>query len=268
MIDLPVLKQSPFGSERPKYGGLATAVSGFYDALLEPLTRLESECFMMLGLPHPKAEAFRYTAASRRVIDQAVDLYLESIAGEDRTRKGYVQGGTNPDTPDPIMQQWQRFSLAVGLRRGADLADRPQTISAERASPATKAMLDNAFSRLSEGGALKLEKVRDQIHGVLASATEAGLSPLDTGRQLSGLFDNYSRVQFDRLARTEAAFAAIEGSTGQMRELGVQYVVWLLSSGACPVCQSFEGLLIGIDETDRHPPGASHPNCVCDLAPA
>lgn len=255
-------------SETPKYRALKDAINGMYADLLRPLTDLESEAFLMLGLPKPKAESFRYTAAMRRTLDQAIDLYLEAIAGPDRSREGYVEGGPDADTPDGVLQQWQRFSFAVGLRRGAELADRPQTLSAERQSPATRAMLDNAFTRLSEGGRLKLEKHRDQIHSVLVTATDAGLSPLNTGRQLSKLFNEYSQRQFTVLARTEAAFAAIEGSTNQMRELGVRYLIYLFDVNACPICRSFEGLLIGIDETDRFPPGATHPQCLCDLAPA
>jgi hypothetical protein len=258
------------GGEEPKYQALADAISGFYKDLLRPLKALEGEAFMLLGLPSPQKQEeprFRYTALKRSVVDRAIDLFLEEVAGPQRDRKGYVEGGPQSDTPDGVLQQWQRFSFAVGLRRGADLVDRAQTLSAERTSPATRAMLDNAFTRLSEGGKLKIEKWRDQIHSVLVSATEAGLGPLDTGRQLSGLFTNYKRVQFDRLARTEAAFAAEEGSRNQMIDMGVTHVKWLLSGNACPVCLSFEGLIIPIEDASRQPPGASHPNCACSVSP-
>lgn len=272
MLETNVLKVSGdaevsfAGGEKPKYRALADAITGMYRDLLRPLERLESTTYMMLGLPKPKAEAFRYTAAMRRVLDEALDLYLAEIAGPDRSREGYVEGGPETDTPDGVLQQWQRFSFAVGLRRGADLASRPQTLSAERNSPATRQMLDNAFQRLSEGGRLRLELVRDDIHSLLTSATQAGLGPLDTARQLSLQFNQYSRFEFERLARTEAAFAAIEGSRNQMEELGVRYVTWLLSSSACPICQSFAGLVISIDDVDRHPP--QHPNDLCDIVPA
>lgn len=261
-----------YGSgEKPQYQGLDDAVQGMYRDLLRPLKTLESECFMLLGLPKPQKQEeprFRYTSLKKQVIDEAIDLFLADIAGEDRSREGYVEGGPDSDKTDGVLQQWQRFSFAVGLRRGADLTERPQTLSAERNSPATKAMLDHAFTRLSEGGKLRLEKVRDEVHSVLTSATQAGLSPLDTGRQLSQRFTQYSRVEFDRLARTEAAFAAEEGNRLQMQELGVTHVVWLLSADACPICQSFEGLLIPIEDDSRQPPGGSHPNCACSVAPA
>lgn len=255
-------------SERPKYRALNDAIQGMYRDLLRPLTRLEASTFMLLGLPQPKAAPFRYTAAMRRVLDEALDLYLSEIAGPDRSRAGFVEGGAATDTPDGVVQQWERFAFAVGLRRGADLAQRPQTLSAERNSPATLQMLDNAFTRLSMSGRLTLEPIRDEMHSILTSATQAGLSPLDTARQLGGLYDEYSRNKFQVLARTEMAFAAVEGSRLQMEELGVRYVRWLISSSACPVCQSFDGLIIGIEEVDRHPPAASHPQCLCDIVPS
>jgi hypothetical protein len=256
-----------YGSgEKPKFRALADAIDGFFGDLQRPLAALRSEAFLMLGLPQPKSESFRYTAAMKRTIDAAIDLYLAEIAGPVRTREGYVEGGATADTPDGVLQQWQRFSFAVGLRRGSELTDRAQTLSAERNSPATRAMLDNAFNRLSEGGALKLEKVRDEIHGILAGATEAGLGPIATARQLSGKFEQYKRFEFERLARTEAAFASIEGSRLQMREIGVRQVTWLLSPSACVICQSFAGLIISIDDTARHPP--QHPNDLCDIVPA
>lgn len=255
-------------SERPKYQALRSAINGMFRDLLRPLTRLEEQTYLLLGLPTQKADAFRYTAAMRRTLDEALDLYLTEIAGPDRSREGFVNGGPDADTPDGVLQQWERFSFAVGLRRGADLVGRPQTLSAERNSPAVRSMLDSAFTRLSEGGRLKLEGIRDEVHSILTSATAAGLSPLDTGRQLAGLYSDYNRVQFDRLARTESAFAAEEASRLQMADLGVTHVTWLISAGACPICQSFVGLVIPIEDVDRQPPGASHPNCLCSTVPA
>jgi SPP1 gp7 family putative phage head morphogenesis protein len=253
------------GSEKPQYRALKQAIDGLYSDLLRPLERLEGQTYLLLGLPKPKAESFRYTTAMRRVLDEAFDIYLAEIAGPDRSREGYVNGGPAADTPDGVLQQWQRFSFAVGLRRGSDLAQRPQTFSAERQSPAVRNMLDNAFTRLSEGGKLTLEKIRDEVHSILTSATQAGLSPLDTGRQLRDLFTDYKGYQFERLARTESAFAAISGSREQMADLGVTHVRWLFQSGACPVCLSFDGLLIPIEDTARHPP--AHPSCLCDISP-
>jgi SPP1 gp7 family putative phage head morphogenesis protein len=251
--------------EKPKWRALREAINGLYSDLQRPLTRLEEQVYRLLGLPQPKAEAFRYTAAMRRVLDEALELYLAEIAGPDRTREGFVEGGMDADTPDGVLQQWSVFSYAVGLRHGADLADGAQTLTAGRQSPAVRHMLDSAFTRMSENGRLRLEGVKDEIHSILTSATAAGLGPLDTGRQLSMQFDQYKRYEFERLARTEAAFAAEAGSRDQMRDLGVTHVQWVLGSGACPICQSYAGKIIEIDDEENQPP--VHPNDLCSTVP-
>lgn len=255
--------------EKPKYRALREAINGFYADLLVPLERLRESVFRTLSIPTPRKqeeEAFRYLARHRRVIDEAISLFLSEIAGPVRTREGFVDGGAESDTPDGVIQQREVFAHAVGLRRGADLLDASISIPAGRQSPSVRAMLDNAFTRLSESGKLRLEGVRDEIHSIMVSAQDAGLSPIATARQLGSQFDQYKRFEFERLARTEAAFAAEEGSRNQMRELGVEFVTWLLDVSACPICKAYEGRLIPIDDTDNHPP--AHPNCLCSTAPA
>jgi SPP1 gp7 family putative phage head morphogenesis protein len=127
-------------------------------------------------------------------------------------------------------------------------------------------MLDHAFDRLSANGALRLEGVKDEIHGVLVSATDAGLNPLATARQLAGQFDQYAGWEFQRLARTEAAYAAEEGTRGQLAELGVERLEVVIAAGACPICQAYDGQVFAIDDTENLPP--FHPNCLCATAPA
>jgi len=252
-----------YGSgERPKYQALARSIEGFYSDLLVPLNELRETTFLLTGLNDEvqKADApFRFGAKVRRALDRAIEKFLDAVAGPDRTRKGYVNGGIESDTPDGVLQQRQIMSYAVGLRRASDLLGAAQTLTPSRGDPAVREMLDHAFLRLSENGKMRLEDVRDEIHGILVSGTEAGLNPLDVGRQLSKQFDNYSGYEFERLARTEAAFAAEAGNREQLREFGVLYIVWLLAAGACPICQAYEGKIIPIDDEENQPP--AHPNC-------
>jgi SPP1 gp7 family putative phage head morphogenesis protein len=255
--------------EKPKYHALRAAIDGYYRDLLRPLDELRTAIFTALPVRDPgkaaKSEPFRYTAAVRRVIDTALDLFLTELAGPDRTREGFVQGGAETETPDGILQQRSLFAYAVGLQRGASLLQAEQSLQAGRQSPAVTAMLDHAFARLSEGGKLRLESVRDDIHSVLVSAQDAGLNPLVTARQLAAQFDQYSGWEFQRLARTEAAFAAEEGTRNQFVDLGVTHVEWLISSGACPICEGFAGQVFEVDDTDNLPP--AHPNCMCSCNP-
>lgn len=255
------------GSEQPRYAALRHSIDGYYADLLRPLAVLRAAVYSAIGATDPAtktAEPFRYTTASRQVIDRAVEQFLTVMAGPDRTRKGFVQGGS--ESPDGVIQSRDVLAYAIGLHRGADLAGKAQTMQAGRDSPAVREMLDNAFDRLSAKGALRLEQVRDDIHGALTSAQSAGLNPIETARQLAAQFDQYKGWEFQRLARTESAFAAGAGARDQMQDLGVQRVEVMISASACEICQGYEGQVFDVGDTDNQPP--YHPNCLCDTAPA
>jgi SPP1 gp7 family putative phage head morphogenesis protein len=248
--------------EAPKYQALRRAIQLYYTALQRPLTRLRTAVFGALAFHGTKAaddEAFDFTDADAALIDAALDLFLEEMAGTNRTALGFAAG-------DGVLQEQNTALFATGLRRGAQLAEAAPTLRGERESPAVREMLNNAFARLSEKGALRLEGIRDEIHGVLTAAQEAGLSPLETARQLGAQFDEYSGYEFERLARTESAFAAEAGTRAQMADLGVEQVEWLISADACPICQDLaDGGPYALDDEENLPP--AHPNCLCSVAP-
>jgi SPP1 gp7 family putative phage head morphogenesis protein len=260
-----------YGSgEKPRYQALARTIDQFYQDLQPPLADLREAVFTATQLPEvEKAEGapvFRYTAKIRRILDAAITKFLDTVAGPDRTRQGYVNGGAQSDQSDGILQQRQILAYSVGLRRAADLVGTAQTLVPSRQDPAVKEMLENAFARLSTNGALRLEGVRDELHSILASGADAGLSPLDVGRQLSRQFDQYSGYEFERLARTESAFASIAGTKEQLDEFGVSYVQILIASSACVICQAYGGKVFPLEEADSLPP--YHPSCLCDISPA
>lgn len=250
--------------EAPKWQGLRAAIQAYYAALLPPLATLRAAVFAVFPRLTPtKADLpgeppFFYFPSQRILIDHAVEIFLREMAGEDRSMDGFI----SPEG-DGILQERAVFTYKVGLQRGADLVNADQMMEVARGDPAVRAMLEHAFERMSENGRLGLEGIGDQVHSVLTSAQAAGLNPLETARQLTAEFDQLKGWEFQRLARTESAYAAIDGSRDQMMELGVTQVEWLTSADACPVCQSFVGQRFSIEDTNNHPPG--HPNCVCDL---
>lgn len=259
------------GGEQPRYRALRQRIDAYYAALLPPLERLRKACFAALSLADPGKDAdgegsFRYLQVTRDTIDAAVEIFLTAMAGPDRTRDGFVGAPAGPVQGDGVLQEQNTLAYATGLTRGAELLDQEPTLSAVRQSPAVREMLDNAFSRLSENGALRLASVKDEIHGVLTSAQAAGLNPLNTARQLAAQFDQYQGWEFQRLARTESAFASEQGARDQMQDLGVQQVEWLVSAGACPICEDLAaGGPYDITDDDNLPPG--HPNCCCSCSP-
>lgn len=258
-----------YGSgERPRYPALKRAIDSSYRDLLKPVVKLEQTLFTLLPIPDPtKAEpdSFRYLSRHKRIVDQAIDIFLAEMAGPDRSREGFVNGDPEGDTPDGVLQQTSFQTMLVGVERAADVVGARNTVALNRQSPAVRQMLDHAFSRLSVKGEMTLERVRDDVHSLLVSATDAGLSPLATARMLRNEFDSIKGYQWERLARTESAFAAEAGNREQFREFGVTHVKWLLSAGACPICVAYEGKAIPIEDVDDQPP--AHPNCLCSTAP-
>lgn len=258
-----------YGSgEKPRYAAIRRAADRYYGDLVFAVASLRTKIGHSLAMEITKSEPppFEYNRRLRRLVDGLVGAFLDEIAGPDRSEAGFVQGGIESETPDGIIQGQNILCYAVGLQRGSDLLNRAQTLQASRNNPATEKMLSNAFARLSQGGEMRLEGVRDDIHGILTSAARAGLNPLETARQLGQQFDQYEGWEFQRLARTEAAYASEEGVREQLESYGVSHYIWLISDGACPICQGYVGQIIEAGDTDNLPP--SHPNCACASAPA
>ena len=258
-----------YGSEKPRYRALRTAIDQYLQDLLRPLQRARSDIFAILKLPggaKADGEFFDFSEQQDEAITETVDRLVTELAGPIRTRRRFVEGGLASGASDGIIQQRNVLTWAVGVARASRLLDRDATVSASRQSPAVQQMLDSAFTRLSTGGKLRLEGIRDEIHSMLVTGQDAGISPIEMGRQLAARFEVYQRFEFERLARTEAAFAAEAGTQEQFKEFGVSYVVWLTSAGSCPICLSYVGKLIEITDMENLPP--AHPQCGCSISPA
>ncbi len=207
------------GGERPRYEALRHAIDVYYQDLLRPLLKLRAAVFGVLPLRDPRykdaeedEEGVSFTEAQLALVDQAVEIFLNEVAGEDRTREGFIAAGTDVDAANGIIQGRDLFLYSLGISR--------------------------------------------------TSSQAAGISPIETGRQLTGQFDEYSGYEFQRLARTEAAFASEAGVRDQMWDLGVKKAEWLISADACPICEDLaDGGPYDIDDEDNLPP--AHPNCLC-----
>jgi hypothetical protein len=110
----------------------------------------------------------------------------------------------------------------------------------ERAAQAKQELLSNAFAKLSDGGRLRLEDQLVELKTILNDGLAEGLNPLEMARSMSDRFDQYERYEFERLARTEIAFAQ---NAGQVEEAKAEDVdVSQVDTSAFP----------------------AHPNCMCD----
>lgn len=252
-----------YGAERPHYAALERAINGYYHDLLTPLNKLRFKVFGLLPrVPNEKQEEddepFAVTLAQLRAVDGAIGVFLTELAGVDRSPTGFTS-----EKGVGVIQQRNLFAYAVGICRAQDQMGGEGDVTADRSSPGVQRMLTDAFQRLSENGRLRLEGIRDDVHEVLANGMQAGLSPVEVGRQLTRMFDDYGDYNFQRLARTEVAFSAIAGQVDQYRELAVEMVEILVGADACEICQPYDGDQQPID--GDLPP--YHPQCCCDIAP-
>lgn len=86
---------------------------------------------------------------------------------------------------------------------------------------------------------------------------------------VTGNFKDNTKYVTERLARTERTRIIGQAQKDSYRENGIEYVKWMIESGACRYCvAASEGGLRGegIYKIDREPIYPHHPNCRCSLA--
>ena len=212
--------------EEPNDDRIRDVIQAFYSDARGAARSLRERLWGILNLPdlnmttetRSLRKQFEFTPQQERAVDRAIEIFLARMAGSERSKGGFI----SPDTGDGIIQQYNVFAHAIGARRGAEMTGEDAVrISTGRSSLEAQALLDHAFDRLSDNGRLRLEGVLDDIKEILHEGVGLGTNPLDLARELSSRFDAYEGHEFRRLARTEAAFAQVEGQMNEFRTEGV-----------------------------------------------
>lgn len=113
------------------------------------------------------------------------------------------------------------------------------------------------------------ESTRSMLADNVTQAIEEGWS---NDRLASEIAESYafSDERADMIARTETAFADIQGNMIAYRESGVvSKKQWITGDGCCEECAQLNGQIVGIDESfdDGVDEPPLHPNCRCDVLP-
>lgn len=114
------------------------------------------------------------------------------------------------------------------------------------------------------------ESTRDLIKNDLALALEEGWGNTEIR---DALMENYafSETRANMVARTELAFADVQGNIAGWKESGVvKSKQWISSAGCCDNCAALDNVTVDLD--DQFPDGGGdgppfHPNCECDVIP-
>lgn len=291
-IELRVLSTPGAFKEEPAYPELGNIVSEFHSAIVELGQDLKARVFRIANLPvtldngatyqrpvtrrlsggraplrfaEDEAETFILSEAQEKAIDAAVQKFIASLMGEGASAAEW--SGT--DAEDGALQHYERLAHAVGVEEARRLTDaQAAAFQPTRESPEIKALLENAFSRLSNQGQLRIGSQLSGIKDTLTEGMLAGRSPLDVASDLEDLFGRYESHEWERLARTEMAFAACQGQIDEYAAEGIEELENLVSALACPVCQAFAGTRVKVSEAI---PGENvapfHPNCLDSTIP-
>lgn len=115
---------------------------------------------------------------------------------------------------------------------------------------------------------------KDKLIDLITQGVSQGQSIPDISRSIRGEFSTYSKMQAERITRTEVLrtsnISAINAWEQSGEVVGKQ---WLVSPGACPECEPYDGKIVSLkgnfysgDEfADGDPP--LHPNCRCAVLP-
>lgn len=197
-------------------------------------------------------------------------------------------GAPNPDyelwvsSPEAILPENLSLQFGVGIANGADLVGQGERLLFNARARQQEQFLRLAFDRLSQRGWGALKDVMDRgaaedvdrwladranvqppgVRQILSHGLANGRNSLAVGRDISRAYDEYERWEFERLARTETAFALNAGAQAELEAQGFVrvpetpdiprhpscrcswsvdpesgYIIYSVSALACEVCR-------------------------------
>ena len=162
---------------------------------------------------------------------------LEQIV-KDGVRQGFMQAGVVDDI-DRLLTLTNDFAVRYARERGTALIT--------DISESTRNMLRRDIAAALEAG---------DSNDVLATVLQRGYA--------------FSPERAEMIARTETAFADVEGNIEAYKQSGqVSGKQWITGAGCCDLCDELDGKIVPLNKP--FPGGRSgpplHPNCRCDVLP-
>jgi SPP1 gp7 family putative phage head morphogenesis protein len=140
-------------------------------------------------------------------------------------------------------------------------------------SQANDKAVEYAKSRAAELVTQVDDTTRDRLRTLTARAEEEGWSNDQLADEIEA-FSGFSADRAEMIARTETAFADVQGNLAGWQESGVvKGKRWLVGAGCCEDCEKLDGQVVALDEQFEPEDDAPidgppyHPNCRCDVAP-
>lgn len=224
---------------------------------------------------------FRFLSSPQKVL--AFRLWLEDEF------KGILDATDENNTEDAYWRSYINKGYEIGTGRAFDDARKAGLFESGAGSSVRDFYRGSRheFLRSSFSNPVTVEKVKvlasrtfTDLKGVnddlskrlrrhLLDGMVQGVNPREVGKQISkslGIAQNSAT----RIARTEIVRAFNEGALDAYEKMGVEEigiaVEWTTATGACPLCQPMDGVVLRVKDARGKLP--RHPNCRCAIVPA
>lgn len=220
-------------------------------ALLAAWWLLHDDIRTLLGLDDPDGDSFTFDPSLTADMLGRGDRASTRIAAELLTGQ---------------MSAWERGLANAGLEVSADFDDADTAAAIERLRTAIRGHFQREGLTLVRAGTAR--RYREAIVAQFAAGAYDGMSPLEVSRQLRQRF-GAGEYNWERLARSEIAWAQSEGKLDLMRQQGVTRYDYVTAgddrvSDICLALEAASPYDIE-DPTAPLPMRDSHPNCRCTI---
>lgn len=179
--------------------------------------------------------------------------------------------GVDADLQKQLNQQYIDEKVRQAGILGASVAVASKATKADKIFKIVSAQIDGAT--FSDRIWQNTDELKARLDVLLTNNVLQGQNANVAARQLRNLvtgdFKDNAKYVTERLARTERTRIIGQAQKDSYRENGIEYVKWLIESGACHTCVGIsEGgkRSEGIYKLDNVPIYPAHPNCRCSLA--
>lgn len=249
--------------------------------MLEGFAKAERPASAAFGgaLPQARAEAGTVAGgppdsimerARKRIMRALQPAFLAAA----RAIKGSAPGDVGVGFQDPKLRSALADAVADSMMDAGDDGERA-TLRRLKAEDLRRFMdrdgQAQAFRTVGAGLAPKVaDRLATEVRALVAKELAAGTSLDGVSRAIMARFDA-TRVDADRIARSESVLAWNAGAVQGMKQAGVESYTWLAFADADEgeddgVCQALDGKTFPVG-TGPLPVRDTHPNCRCALVP-
>jgi SPP1 gp7 family putative phage head morphogenesis protein len=182
---------------------------------------------------------------------------LETLAKDAVAEAAYQVGAGTSGWTDDQLDQANEQAIEYARTRAAELVGKKINDDGE--------LVDNPDASWAI-----TDSTREMLRTDVTTAMEEGWSN-DKLADAIGENEAFSDSRSEMIARTETAFADVEGNLAGWTASGVvSGKEWTADSECCDLCQALDGVVVDLDEDFPDDGGDGpplHPNCECDVLP-